>query len=68
MATFYSVRTGGKLKITMEALPMIRNEIIELVATGYAQKYKVNVSKTHYDYGHTVEVCGSVLNLIIVSK
>lgn len=52
----------------MEALPMIRNEIIELVATGYAQKYKVNVSKTHYDYGHTVEVCGSALNLIIVSK
>ena len=51
----------------MEALPMIHNEIIELVATGYAQKYKVNVSKTH-DYGHTVEVCGSVLNLIIVSK
>ena len=47
---------------------MIHNEIIELVATGYAQKYKVNVSKTHYDYGHTVEVCGSVLNLIIVSK
>lgn len=40
----------------MEALPVLHNEIIELVATGYARKYKVSMSKTHYDYGHAVEV------------